>query len=256
MLFDDGIIISDIKAYVADFKKSEELRIAGRRHHSLTFRLSGKIRISDGKSELISEPGCVTFVPKNTPYVTEVLEDGRMLIMHFESVTDDTTDGIRVFFPKSPEMIIELFSALSNRYRLGRERDAACLSLGYELIAGLEDRNKKESASPTKAAISEARELMSSHFSDPAMSVAALAARAGVSEVYFRREFKRLYGMTPVAYLCRLRYDNARAMLKTGYYSVGEVAARCGYSSINYFSSEFKRLSGISPSMYATEHNK
>ena len=256
MLFPDGIIISDIKAFVADFKRCEELRIPGRRYHSLTYRLSGRIRISDGGSELISEPGCVTFVPKNTPYVTEVLEDGRMLIMHFESVTDDATDGIEVFLPKSPEMIIELFSALCDRYRLGRERDAACLSLGYELIAGLEDRRIAESSSPTAAAIAEARELMSSQFSDPTMSVAALAAHVGVSEVYFRREFKRMYGTTPVACLCRLRYDNARAMLKTGYYSVGEVAERCGYSSINYFSTEFKRLCGISPAKYAAKHTK
>ena len=85
-----------------------------------------------------------------------------------------------------------------------------------------------------------------SHF----LSVASLSEEAGVSEVYFRREFKRCFGMTPTAYIKKVRMDNAKALLRTGYYPVSEVAERCGFETVSYFSSEFHRLTGMTPTEY------
>jgi AraC-like DNA-binding protein len=81
-------------------------------------------------------------------------------------------------------------------------------------------------------------------------SVAALAEEAGVSDVYFRREFKRCAGMPPREYIRLVRLENAKALLDTALYSVSETATRCGFDSISYFSAEFRRAYGVTPSEF------
>ena len=252
MLFKNGIIITGVEAFVSSFKKKEEVLVLPRAHHSLTFRLSGSISICTDGVRLISDKDSVTYVPAGTEYRTEVLCDGSMIALHFKTI-DAPEEKTTVLHPKSPALVLSLFSAIIERYRLGRERDATCLSLFYELIAELDTTAENRTESPRLCAIRNMRELIANEYSNDQLSVCNLAERIGVSEVYFRREFKKMFGISPIAYICKIRYDNARALLKTGYYTIGEVAERCGYSSINYFSTEFKRLSGVSPSEYSSK---
>jgi AraC family transcriptional regulator len=72
----------------------------------------------------------------------------------------------------------------------------------------------------------------------------------GISEVYFRREFKKFYGAAPLAYIKNRRIDMAKMLLDTGLYSVTDVALRCGFESPGYFSTEFRRMEGKSPKEY------
>ena len=53
--------------------------------------------------------------------------------------------------------------------------------------------------------------------------------------------------MSPMAYIKRTRIENARLLLRTGYFTVGEVAAQCGFESLSYFSYEFHRMTGMTP---------
>ena len=47
-----------------------------------------------------------------------------------------------------------------------------------------------------------------------------------------------------------MRLENAKALLRTGYYSVTETATRCGFDSVSYFSYTFRRETGVTPSAY------
>ena len=78
----------------------------------------------------------------------------------------------------------------------------------------------------------------------------AMAAQTGWSEVYFRRAFRAAFGTSPLAYIRRVRLENAKALLRTGYYSVTETATRCGFDSVSYFSYTFRRETGVTPSAY------
>ena len=42
----------------------------------------------------------------------------------------------------------------------------------------------------------------------------------------------------------------ATELLQSGYYSVGEIASRCGFNNINYFSTFIKKETGLSPLRY------
>ena len=85
---------------------------------------------------------------------------------------------------------------------------------------------------------------------DPTLRVSALAEIFGTSEVYFRREFNKYYGATPVEYIKKQRIEHACRLLRTQLYTIAEVATRSGFDSISYFSSEFHKAMGCSPREY------
>lgn len=70
----------------------------------------------------------------------------------------------------------------------------------------------------------------------------------GVSKSTFLRNFKKLTGMSPIAYRNKIRLEHAYECLETGIYTVAEVATMVGFNDIPYFSREFKKKFGISPS--------
>ena len=71
-----------------------------------------------------------------------------------------------------------------------------------------------------------------------------------ISGVYLRQKFKEEYGISPVEYLTEKRMEKAVALLETNYFSIKEVAKRCGFENEKYFSCVFKKFHGISPSKY------
>ncbi len=70
---------------------------------------------------------------------------------------------------------------------------------------------------------------------------------------HLAREFKRVYGETPYAYLMTRRIERAMTLLRRGDVSVTEVCFEVGFSSLGTFSTRFTELVGMSPSRYARE---
>ena len=82
------------------------------------------------------------------------------------------------------------------------------------------------------------------------LRISTLAKLYKTSETYFRREFKKYYGESPIEYIKRRRIEMACHLLRTELYTITDVASRSGFESISYFSLEFKRYVGCSPSAY------
>lgn len=83
---------------------------------------------------------------------------------------------------------------------------------------------------------------------DLKMSVNELAARAGISESYFKAKFKQETGMPPAEYILRGKIAKGKELLESGKGNVTEVAFRLGFSSSQHFSTAFQRFTGINPS--------
>ncbi|MFD4574523.1 AraC family transcriptional regulator [Streptomyces sp. NPDC058417] len=84
---------------------------------------------------------------------------------------------------------------------------------------------------------------------DPAhpWTVAALAAKAGVSRAGLARRFTDLVGEPPMAYLTGWRLALAADRLRDTDDTIGAIARQVGYGSSFALSSAFKRVYGISP---------
>lgn len=81
-------------------------------------------------------------------------------------------------------------------------------------------------------------------------SVAQMAALCNVSEVYFRKQFKKSMDTTPSQYRNSLRLKKAQSYLGYGDISVQEISAVLGYATVSHFIKEFKKHYGCSPLQY------
>ncbi|RKN38523.1 AraC family transcriptional regulator [Streptomyces hoynatensis] len=87
---------------------------------------------------------------------------------------------------------------------------------------------------------------------DPAhpWTVAALAARGGVSRASFARRFSATVGRPPLAYLTWWRLTTAARLLRDSDAPLSAVAARVGYRSEYSFAHAFKREFALAPGRY------
>ncbi len=85
---------------------------------------------------------------------------------------------------------------------------------------------------------------------DRGIGVAEMAEAAHWGYAHFCREFHRVLGVAPGAYLNRLRLEKAACLLQGTGLSVAEVSERCGFSAPSYFIRAFSRRFGISPGVF------
>jgi AraC-like DNA-binding protein len=123
------------------------------------------------------------------------------------------------------------------------------LSIGclYELLSYSVASVNNSSRSAAVSRLLPAREFIASHFDEP-MRLCELAALCNMSVTNFRREWQKQYSDTPMRYRDALRLGSAKEYLALGYYSVSEVAAKCGFDDVSYFIRFFKKHTGVTPS--------
>ncbi len=80
-------------------------------------------------------------------------------------------------------------------------------------------------------------------------TVESMAKRANMSVSTFQRQYKKLYGKTPIADLYDMRFRKAKLLLETGY-SIPWILNSCCFKSYQHFSHFFKKRAGVSPAEY------
>jgi len=86
--------------------------------------------------------------------------------------------------------------------------------------------------------------------------VEEIALKHNFSPSYFRKQFKRATGLSPLEYLTELRIGHACQMLLWERSGIEEVAQSCGFQSLSYFGKIFKRKTGQSPTEYKKNNVK
>lgn len=246
MFFEKTPIIQKADFLEFAFKKHSAVSVAARPYHALSFRKSGRVFISANGKSFISEAGTVTFMPLGVAYETEILEEGEMSFVHFVTAEPMGEEPLLVR-PKNTARFKELF-----REGLSARDDFLSLAVCYSLLSELKNELTPKSSRPPKRMI-KIKEYLDEHISEPSLKISELARLAGVSEVYFRTEFKKYYLSSPKEYIKIKRIELAKDLLSTGICSVSEVATSSGFDSISYFSQEFHRLVGMTPTQYMKE---
>lgn len=99
------------------------------------------------------------------------------------------------------------------------------------------------------AAIERAQQWLSSHFMI-ANPVEELIRHSGLAERTFNRRFTNATGLTPIAYIQRLRVEDAKRRLERTGASIDEISWQVGYEDPAFFRRLFRRTTGMAPGAY------
>jgi len=99
------------------------------------------------------------------------------------------------------------------------------------------------------AEIQGAQQWLSEHFS-VANPVEEMIRRSKLAERTFKRRFLAATGLTPIAYVQRLRIEDAKRRLERTDAPVDEISWRVGYEDAAFFRRLFKRTTGLAPGAY------
>lgn len=97
--------------------------------------------------------------------------------------------------------------------------------------------------------IQSAQQWLNSHFS-VAHPVEEMIKRSRLAERTFKRRFSHATGLAPLAYVQRLRIEDAKRRLERTDASIDEISWRVGYEDPAFFRRLFKRTTGLAPGAY------
>ena len=246
-------IITHVEFFKANNDPLPPVTVNARPFSSFSIRKSGKTVIRSGSTTLCSTPDTLTFIPSGCSYTTEIPEGGETYLMHFYTSPEggDFSPIPLCVRPPFPLSFYNLFeNAISHFSSEGC--DLFCMSTAYELLNEASAAFFRTRPAPPRRML-RCKEYLDENVCDTALRVGDLAEMCGVSEVYFRAEFKKFYGASPLEYIKKRRIEIACQLLSTGLYNVTQVAERAGFESISYFSAEFRRLTGTTPSQYGNK---
>ena len=99
------------------------------------------------------------------------------------------------------------------------------------------------------AEIQSAQEWLAGHFS-VVNPVEEMIKQSSLAERTFKRRFTSATGLTPIAYVQRLRIEDAKRQLERSETPVDEISWRVGYEDPAFFRRLFKRTTGMAPGAY------
>jgi transcriptional regulator GlxA family with amidase domain len=98
-------------------------------------------------------------------------------------------------------------------------------------------------------AIRTAQDWAATHF-QAANPVEEMLRRSGLTEPTFKRRFAAATGLSPIAYIQRLRVEDAKRRLERTTAPVDEISWQVGYEEPAFFRRLFRRTTGLAPGAY------
>ncbi|MBQ8719647.1 MAG: helix-turn-helix transcriptional regulator [Clostridia bacterium] len=247
MFFEKEILSFNILDVLYLKQQNVNMQNGARNFNALSYRLRSDTVLKTKIGEHHLKDHSLAFFPTRLDY-TRVSRTDEMIVVHFD-MTNYTSRDIECFEAKNPEAFERLFRRILEvwaKKEVGYKYK--CSAILYEIFAECYSQNYTRKAASSK--IQASVDYILKNYRNHDLNMSAIAAESFMSEVYFRRLFKREYGISPQKYIINLRIQNAVGLISCGYYSLKEVALLSGYADYKYFSAEFKRAKGVSPSEY------
>ncbi len=241
---------NDGSFYIEDIfrvkRKDAKVKYAERDFTGISFRLSGGGIFKYRNKSISAEAGSISYIPSGIDFEIQSEEED-VIIVHLKYSGSERFE-IEVVSPESYDEFASLFSDMERIWN-GRRKGYRhrCTAVFYNMLERLEMLESALEDSRVET-IRNGVAYMNAHFDRADLSIAELALKCNISEVYFRRLYKQVFGRSPLDAINALRVKNAQRLLRSGYYRVGEAASLSGFEDTRYFSTVFKKYTGVSPS--------
>ena len=218
-----------------------------RNFDALSFRFDADTIVEcRGESKIFTD-NSIGYIPSNTAYTRTTSHDN-MIVIHFKVLNYNSTN-IESYYPSKPKMLAELFT---KAYECWSAKDVSyrheTTAIVNMIFAEIYKDNCYVKENITK--IGDAIKYINKNIYSRELSLTEAARRAFMSDTYFRKLFKREFGVSPKEYVIEERIKYAASLIISGDCSLKEIAMFAGYNDYKHFSVEFKRITGKSPSKY------
>jgi AraC family transcriptional regulator len=250
----------------------EEVDYGSVRHHLLVVHRDGPARVSlrTAGHDVVKQVGAggATLCPGGEGFrvrIFDTVDSAHVYLRHemIERVIDvrptaGATPRLQPFFgiqePLMEHLAFACAAALDNPSKSAAFY-ADCLA--WAMAARLIEGHGSYSSAPSvthRSGLSDrqlrrVKEFMFEHMAGD-LAVEDMAAAAGLSPVYFARQFKLRTGGSPHRYLRSLRVERARQLLSHDDMSIAEIALNCGFCHQEHMTRVFRAECGTTPAAF------
>ncbi len=247
MIFEQENLIFQILDVVAINQGACKTANPQRNFDALSFRFKADTIVECRGEVKTFTDNSVGYFPSNTSYTRTTNHDD-MIVIHFK-VLNYISTNIESYYPSKPEILADLFL---KAFECWRTKDVSYRhetnAIVNNIFAEIYKDNCYVKENTTK--IGEAIKYINKNIYSKELSLTEAARRAFMSDTYFRKLFKREFGVSPKEYVIEKRIKYASSLIISGDCSLKEIATFAGYNDYKHFSVEFKRITGKSPSQY------
>ena len=232
---------------------------SGRNHYGLVYVLNGKAEYRFFTGEHITiKDGDALFLSPHCAYSIVTEKELKHYTVNFD-LHEDSSNLNTLVQPycllqgKKTEQIERILKELIGAWSL-KKTGYEMRSVGYlyELLSQFYFEYTKEQNSVLYQRLLPAKEYIEQHFKDH-ITLEQLAFISNMSVTNFRREWKKIYSEAPMQYRDSIRLYYAKEYLNSGYYTVSEIAEKCGFDDVSYFVRFFKKKAGLTPGEFKKE---
>lgn len=217
-----------------------------RKHYGVSFTNYGQITYTHNGISYVSDREHAVILPKGQSYTLRGNKEGNFAVINFEC-PDFFVDTIKVIPIKNADFIMREFEQIK-KLQLIKSSRLDVMSTFYNILSFLDHSNSHESN-----LILPAITYMENNYHRD-ITNKKLAKECNISEEYFRKIFKKTYGISPKQYVTNMRINRAKLLLSEGTLKIKAISEQCGFSNQYHFCRFFKKKVGLTPTEFLKQN--
>jgi len=247
MIFKQEQVVFQLLEVLKINQQNKTLFNSNRNFDALSLRYDSDTMIETKESKHANVNNSIIYFPSNVNFLRKTKTDN-MIVIHFKCFNYHAND-VEVIYPENFDRCRELFEEIYHVYNKKQEGYLhKCTSIINTLFFELYKENYQEDNYPL--VIEKSIRYLKENLFNPNLTIEDIVDKSNVSEVYFRKLFKKYFSMSPKQYIIMERVQYAASLINTGYYSLQEISDLCGFNDYKYFLMTFKKIIGVTPKNY------
>jgi AraC-like DNA-binding protein len=207
---------------------------------------------TDHRTDFDTWPGTLAYTPPGVDVFSESQTGGEYLIVRWTAGAAEAEglDGIpmRRQWPAHRSALRDAHCL--RRLLLAGERDELAIEESVLQLMNLERGQEMPPLPHLRPAYRRVLDRIAAEFDQP-LTIAELAIAEDKNPLLFLREFSKVVGMTPHAFIVECRVQAARAMIQREDKPLSSIAADCGFTHQSHMGTAFRKILGQTPGEYS-----